>query len=913
MTDWRAYVRDHLPSLACDAQTESAIVEEIATQLQDIHDAALRAGATPQEATRTARAEITDWRTLARDLVEARSPIAARARPVAQAGTRALSTLPFGAVLTTFLHDVRHAARGLRAQPIFTATTLLTFALGIGATTVAYSLVHAVILSPLSYPEPDRLAFVRQVVPEIAHQYPVVGVNPRSFLRWQASCTSTCDGMAAFTPHSSTLTGSGEAEGLNGVSATPNLFNLLGVAPLHGRLLDDSDAVEGQDTSVVLSYGVWQRRFGGDPAIVGRTIRLSDVPVTVVGVLPPGFRFPQLAHHDLTRLSSNTPDYVRPLAWPEGRRTSWGEYDNLVILRLKHGASIEAARAELESLTTTEFKDAPIHPRPTMEPLATAITSDARRPLWMLFGAVATALLIACVNVANLLGARWMGRHRELAVRTAIGAGRARLVSLVVAESLLLAGVGGILGAAGAWLTLDAIVARVPIDVPRLDDVQLDLTSMAIAAAITTLCALVCAVLPAWHAAGADPAEALKDGARTTTDSGRLAALRTWLVSAEVTLTTMLLVIGGLLIASFVNLLRIDPGFATAALVTADLSLPQARYADAAARARFYDRLLDVLNDTPGITSASTAARVPLEGDGAVDAIIAAGDSRPFAEQPVGSHIQVSDNYFRTMGVPLLHGRLPAPSDRERRVAVISERTARAVWGEPAKAVGQTFMRSRRDVAWEVIGVVADTRQWGLEREPKLVAYVPYRPQDAAGTLSVIVRTRSDVTTATALSSIRTTVDAIDPELPLRRPQTVEDVVDRSLALRRFQLNLVAAFAGVGLLLACIGIYGVSAQAVERRKNELAIRLALGATPQRVRRLVVWQGLVPVAVGMAVGLALGVAVARALAAAFFGVTPSQPLVIGATALVVLGVALLACLEPASRAARTRLATALRGV
>jgi predicted permease len=912
MSHWHAYVRDRLPTLPCDPHVAAGIVEEVASQLQDIYDGAVRAGATPEEAERLTRAEIVDWTALARDLVHERAPFAARTEPLTRIGAQAMRRLQLGPVAVAFLRDVGQAVHALRSEALLSVSTIVTFALGIGATTVAYSLVHAVNLASLPYPEPHRLVLARQVVPEIAQQYPVLGVNPRSFLRWQASCQSTCDGIAALAADSATLTGEGTAEGLTGVRSTPELLGLLGVTALHGRLFTAEEIAQERDPGVVLTHGLWQRRFGGDSAIVGRTIRLSDVPVVVLGILPPTFRFPQIAHRDPTGLLAKAPDYVRPLTWPEHRRTSLGEYDNLVILRLTRGVSLEAARAELASLTTTEFAQAPIHPFPVLEPLSAAIGSEARRPLWLLLGAVATTLLIACVNVANLLGARWMGRRRELAIRTALGAGRWRLTSLVVAESLLLAGIGGLLGASGAWFALDTIIARMPVDIPRLEDIHLSVATLAVAVGVTTACVVCCAALPAWHAARADAGDALKDSARGTTDGSRLAALRTWLVGAEVTLTSMLLIIGGLLLASFVNLLRVDPGFSTASVVTADLSLPATRYRTEAIRAQFYDQLIATLHDVPGIAAASTARRVPLEGDGAVDALIRSGDTRPIGEQPIASYIQVSASYFRTVGMPLLHGRLPLPSDRTRRVAVISERTARSVWGAPAEAVGRTYRRSRRDVEYEVIGVVADTRQRGLDRGPGLVAYVPYLPDDAEQDMSLVVRTRPDVATSAALSRIRAVLHDIDPQLPLQRAQTLEHVVDRSLALRRFQLTLVTGFAAVGLLLACLGIYGVTAQAVERRRNELAIRLALGATPGHVRRLVVRQGLAPVAAGLAVGLGLGVLVARALTTLFFNISPSQPLVIAGTFLTILAAALVACLRPATRAASTRPASALRG-
>ncbi|HTV03150.1 MAG TPA: ADOP family duplicated permease, partial [Luteitalea sp.] len=702
-------------------------------------------------------------------------------------------------------------------------------------------------------------------------------------------------------------------EGLSGVRVSPQLFGLLGASPLHGRLLTDAETVDGQDTTVVLSHGLWRRRFGADPSVVGRTIRLSDRPVVVVGILPATFTFPQLTHHALARTDAAEPEYFRPLAWPDRVKTSWGEFDNFVVVRAARNSSLEGVRDELTVLTRREFEPAPIHPFPIMEPLASAITSEARRPLWMLLGAVATTLLIACVNVATLLGSRWLGRQREIAIRCALGAGRMRLVSLVAAESLLLAGVGGLIGAVAARIALGAIMAWVPGNIPRLADVRIDVAALAFAAALTTLCALVCTVLPAWHTVSADPDDALRDGSRSATDSRRAGMVRSWLVGAEVVLTTMLLVVSGLLLTSFVNVLRVDPGFRTSSLLAADLLLPSARYGTPAARVQFHDRLLGDLQQVPGFVSAGTTVRAPLDGNASVDSIIAVGDSRPDAEQPVSTHVQVSHGFFDAIGVPLLHGRLPVTADRQRRVAVISERTARAVWGEPARAVGRSYSRGRRDVTWEVIGVVGDTRQWGLEQEVGLVTYVPYRVGDADAQLSVVVRTGPSLPVATAFARLRDVVRAIDPELPVQRPRTIDDVVDGALAPRRFQLTLVAAFAAGGLLLACIGIYGVSAASVERRHHELAIRLALGATPRAVQRLVVRQGLTPVAAGLVIGLGLGVLVARGLASLFFGVTSTPPLVFAVTIGVVLVVALIACIGPASRAARIRLAGALRGV
>ena len=682
---------------------------------------------------------------------------------------------------------------------------------------------------------------------------------------------------------------------------------MLGVSPLAGRLFAAPDNVEGRDRVAIITHGFWQRRFGGDHSIVGRSISLDGVPVEVVGILPASFRMPQLPRLSTPNDVGTPVEFFRPMAWSDEMRQSWGEYDSMVVLRLRDGVSMPMARDELTAITTAEFSQAPIHPYPVLRPLLDGVTADARRPLWLILGAVAAALLIACVNVASLLGGRWIGRQRELAIRTAIGAGRGRLASLVVVESLVLAGAGGLLGFALASLSLQAIIAHAPAAVPRLDEVRLDVVSLAFAVAVTILCALLCSILPAWRATRIDPGDTLKAAAHTTTATGRWTAIRGWLVGGEVALTTMLLLVGGLLVASFVNVLRVDRGFSTASLVATDIELPGARYATAVDRARFFDALLEGLDRAPGIDGAGLSRILPLEGDATVDAMIPSGNTRPVAEQAVGNHLQVSAGYFRVMALPLLRGRLLTREDHPRRVAVINDRAARALW-PGQEAIGQSFSRSNRANSWEVVGIVADSRIRGLENDPGLVAYVPY----GLGTstrFSLVVRARADA--ATAVASAKRAVAALDPDLPLQRVRTMDAVVEDALAMRRFQLGLMMIFGASGLLLACLGIHGVLSAVVEGRRGELAIRLALGASPARVRRLIVRQGLLPVGIGLATGIAGGVAAARLAASLLFGVTPAQPLVIGTVAALVTIVAVAACVAPAVRASRTPLVSMLR--
>lgn len=907
MRDWHRYVREHLPPLGCGRERETQVVDELAEQLQDIYDAGVRAGLSHEAADLRAREEVTDWAALARDLLEAEHPVSARPRALAQ---RVVSRPGPGdtsraARLLELADHLRHGLRALRAQPLFTLTTVLTFAVGIGVTTLVYALVRTVLLAPLPYAQPERLALVQQVIPEIAERYPVMGVNPRSFLAWQQACRSTCDALAAIGWHTATLTGDGEAEGLAGARITPNLFDVLGVSVARGRAFEEAEATPGRDSVVIITHGLWQRRFGAALDVVGRRMTLDGVPIEIVGVLPASFSFPEIARFDGTPFG--TPDYFRPFAWPPRLRQSWGEFGNAVVLRLREGATIDAATAELRRITDAEFAEAPLHPYPVVQPLAAAITGDVRGPLWLLLGAVAVALLIACVNIANLIGARWTARQRELAIRTAIGASRARLAALVATESLVLAVTGSALGVAGAWLLLHTIVSQLPVSLPRIEDARLDRASLLVAAALTAACGLVAGLLPAWWAARVDPGEALKAGSRTTTGPPQAATLRGWLVGLEVALTTLLLVLGGLLVASFVNVLRVDRGFSTESVVAADLVLSGTRYPDEAARARFLDQLLAALDRTPSIASAGLSQKLPLEGDATVDSMIPDGDPRPIAEQPMANHLQVSAGYFETVKLPLIRGRLLTPEDHARRVAVISQRAADVVWPNQ-DALGRSFTRTTRQAGWEVVGIVGDAHVRGLERDVPLVAYVPYGVETAGG-FSIAVRSLSSP--ALAIADLRDVARRIDPELPLQRPRTLDAVLDGALALRRFQMRLVMAFAGAGLLLACIGIYGVSSGAVERRRNELAVRLALGASAGQVRRLVVRQGLMPVVAGLAIGLALGIAAARTVGTLLFGVEPTQPGVAAAVAVTVLLVAVVACLEPAVRAARTPLASTLR--
>ena len=907
MPDWRAYVRDRLPPLTCSAEREAEIVEELAVQIQDIYDAAIRRGASVQEAEARVQSEIVDWRALARDLERAEDPLLTTPRAVARNKMEpAMRRWIGGQRLVEILRDARLSTRALKSQPFFALTTICIFALGIGATAVVFSLVHSVLLSPLPYREPDRLAIVVQVIPEIAAQIPKFGVNPRSFTAWEKSCRTSCESLGAVVATQSALTGIGEPRAMAGAKVSAGFFEVLGTPPALGRSFTVGDDVPGAARVVIVTHAFWQGRLAGDPAVLGRLLTLDGVPVEIVGVLPATFRLPELPQLS-GPVRNNAFEFFKPMAWPDELRRSWGEFDNVVIARPAKGVSVQAMESELSAITRDDYARASIHPYAVARPLIDGVTADARRPLWLVLGTVATALLIGCANVAALLGSRWTTRQRELAIRTALGASRWRVVQFVAVEGLVLAGVGGMLGYALAAISLRTIVAMAPAAVPRLDEVRLDTTTLLVIAAVTLACALISSVVPAWRAARVDPGDTLKAGSLTMSPGRRWTAIRAWLVGGEVALTTILLVVGGLLVASLINVLWIDRGFSTTSLVAADLELPTARYPDAASRARFFDALLESLRDAPGVHGAGLSRRLPLEGDATIDVFVPVGDSRPEGAQPVGNHIQVSAGYFQVIGLPLLRGRLLTPDDHARRVAIVTDRTARTLWPDQ-DALGRSFRRGRSDT-WEVVGIVADSRIRGFERDPGLVAYVPYGINTRNG-LSLVLK--GTVSESTTIDSARRAVRAIDPELPLQHVRTMDAVVDEALAMRRFQVRLITGFAAAALLLACLGIYGVLSGMVEGRRSELAIRLALGASPARVRRLIVWQGLPPVIAGLVIGLAAGVGAARLASTLLFGVTPAHPAVLGAVTAIVLSVAIAACVEPAVRAARTPSASALRG-
>ncbi len=796
--------------------------------------------------------------------------------------------------------DLRQALRGLRRDRAYTAVALLTLAFGIAANTIIFSIVDGVLLRPLRYLEPGRLVVVNEVVPELARQYPRLPVNARHYFEWRDRASSF-ERLAIVDQVTWVLTGDGEPEQVDGARVSANLFPLLGARPAAGRLLLEDDDQPGRDTVVVISDALWARRFQRDPAAVGRPLTLDGSPVTIVGVLPASFRLPKSQPGGITRFPDRA-EVFRPIALDRAGAPWFGEMNYSVIGRLRPGTSEDQALAELKVLQAGMNRHAPegLHLSASITGLQEEVTGSSRTPLLFLLAAVGAVLLIVCVNLANLAIARGAARSHDLAIRRSLGATRASLVRGVLAESLLLGVAGGVLGSGLAWAGLQLVLSRAPVDLPRLEEVQVDLRVFLFAFGLSVATGFLFGLLPAWRAATMDPQQALRDGGRGATGGAGGRLIRQGLVAIESALGAALLVLAGLLIGSFFNLLSVDKGFDASRVVTAPLRLPQGAYSTPERREALYRRLVERLREMPGVKTAAVVSRLPLDGEDWVDMVRRQGDTRTAAEMPPVNFRFCSPDYFQAMGIPVVAGRVFGEADREKSLAVISEAAARAFWpGE--NPIGKKFDRGNDGEAlFEVAGVVRDVSV-ALHRKPVVTVYVPYwwrsRPS-----MTVVLRT--DAAPLAIGRSLRQAIWSLEPDTAILEVAAMESRVAQSVAGRRFQMVLTAGFAAAALLLACLGIYGVVAWSVARRRGEIGVRMALGARGADVQRMVIVDGLKPVAAGLVLGIALAWALGGVMTSLLFGVSARDPLTSGAVAAALASVAALACYVPARRATRS---------
>ena len=816
----------------------------------------------------------------------------------------------FGEVRVDLVQDVHYATRSLVKTPGFTAIAVLSLALGIGANTAIFSVVHGVLLRPLPYANPDRLVLVREVIPVVAHLYPELPVNPRHLIEWQREWKGV-EQVAAMRTRTTNLTGVGEPEQVASAEVTGNLFRTLGVQPQRGRDFLDKEGQPNANRVVLLSDSLWKRRFNRDPSIIGRTIQLDGSAHEVVGVLPASFRYFRTDELVKSVTDPTKVEIFRPVGFDPAKLDWDGDFNWGVIARLKPGVTREQALSQLTVLQASI--DTKAHEKvnlgATVQSLQEAVIGKVKRGIWMLLAAVGAVLLIVCVNVANLMLARSASRARESSIRTALGASAWDIMRQMLAEGMLLAICGGILGAGLAFAGVHFLVQSAPVDLPRLDEVAVNPAVLGFAVVITLVTGALFSFLPARRVAKAQPVDAIKTGSLTVTEGRAGLRTRAALVSLEVGLSTALLIMAGLLLGSFVKLMHVDRGFQVERLISFDVSTSGARYrADEKLRAEFYRRLITNVEQTPGIRSVGLVSSLPLQGETWVDMVVREGDKRPLFENPLANYRMISPNYFATMGIALRSGRPFEEADRNRHVAIISNRLAEKVW--PGKnAVGQRFRNADNEAPFsEVIGVTADIRGIALQNEPGAMVYVPYWsrvPRD----VSVAVRTAMDP--ISMVPALRSALASADKEVPMAKVRTMEQVVSESVAERRFQMWLVVMFAASALLLASLGIYGVLSYTVARRTREMGIRMAVGATSADLRTLVLTQGMAPVAIGLVSGLAVALALGRAVQSLLFGLSAADPVVVALVVCVLASVALVACWLPARRAARMNPVLALR--
>ncbi len=807
-------------------------------------------------------------------------------------------------------NDLRYALRTIRRNPGFSLIAIATLAFGIGANTAIFSVFDGILLRQLGYGDESRLVAVHEAVPRFAQVAPMIPVNAMHFQEWKKS-VKAFEQLAMIGGLSMNLTGAGDPERLAAARVTPSLFPMLHARTQLGRTFLDEEDQPGRDDVVVLSNELWKRRFASDPNVVGRKIVLDGRPYQVIGVLSAGFHFPKLSQLFAMTIAEERPELWKPFAVKPEELDDMGDFNYACIGRLRPGISMERGLAELNAVQAhiaSQLADK-VDLLAALVPLRDQITNRSRTGLELLLCAVGAVLLIGSVNLANLLLARATSRKREFAIRSALGAGSWRVLKQTLVESLLLAGIGGVAGVMLAYGALRMILTRAPVDLPRLDEVHLDLRVLLFTAAISTLAGLLFGILPAWRMSRTDPQDAMKTPSRGSTEGLGAGRLRALLVGLEVGLSTLCLMAGGLLLRSFVKLLDADKGFAVEQIVTVDLSLPRNRYPDQPQTVPFARSLLDSVQALPGVISAGISNRLPLSGEGGNNLLSLEGTTVPFMERPLADIRSVNGEYFRAMGIAVRQGRIFEYADRERPLAVVSALAAAKLW-PGQNPLAKRFKIGDPDGPFiEVAGVVGDVKGVSLEGVPTMTVYVPYWQRRTGRGLSLAVKTA--VEGAAMSSAVRNAIHQLDSELPVPEFRTMEQIVDQSTAERRFQMNLILLFGFAALVLAGLGIYGVVSYSVALRTNEMGIRMALGARIAEILRLILLQAMAPVAAGLFGGLVASLAAGRLLSGLLYGVQPLDAATISGVVFMLAAVAALASFLPARRATRVDPMTALR--
>ena len=795
--------------------------------------------------------------------------------------------------------DLRYGVRSLLKQPAFTLVAVITLALGIGGNSAMFSVVNAVLLRPLQYPESDRIVVLEGINPSKGITQSNMSIP--DFADWQSQ-NQVFEHIAGFIAGGLLLNNGDETERVHGTAVTADFFSLFRTPSLHGRTLQADDAQPGREPVAVLSYGLWQRRFGGDRNAVGSKVMVGAKSTTIVGVMPPGFDYPAQS------------EIWAPLPLDPAKEARDNRFIS-VIGRLKSGATVSQAQVQMDTINqrlAQSYNETNSGWGIRVTKLQERLVGDVRLSLLVLLGAVAFVLLIACANIANLLLARSTARRKEIAVRTALGASRLRILRQLLTESLLLSLLGGALGLVFSVWLIRLLIAISPPNTPRFDEIRPDARVFIFTITLTVVTGLVFGLAPALQASRSDLTEGLKEGLRGNAGGARSNRLRGLLMVAEIAMSFILLVGAGLLIKSFLHLREVRPGFKTDKLLTMRVSVPPGKYRENEARIQFFQQAINRIQSLPGVQSAGMVLSLPLGGDtfNVWRGYIREGRPATPEESDNAAYLATTPDYFRTLQVPLIAGRAftDRDTDNTAKVVIVNETMARRLWpGQSPIGKHLTIWRDEK-FPREIVGVVGETKR-SLDNDPSQQMYVPYAQDASWSSMSFVIRTSGDP--ASTSPAVRNEIRSLDKGAPVFNVRTMNDLLATSVAPRRTPMLLLSAFAAAALLLAMIGIYGVTAYYVTQRTQEIGIRMALGAQMSDVLKLVLRGGMTLAAIGIAVGLAGAFALTRWMTSLLFGVKPTDALTFIAVAVCLLVTALLACYLPARRATKVDPLVALR--